>query len=165
MSNPDRTPRIETLSAKKLIGMRLTMSLSVNKTGELWQSFMPRRKEIQNGIGTDLYSMKLYDSLYFTDFNPGNEFDKMAAVEVSGVGYVPDDMKSLVLPGGLYAVFMYHGSSNEAAQTFQFILGQWLPQSDYTLDDRPHFEKLGEKYKNADPDSEEEIWIPIKLKE
>ena len=34
----------------------------------------------------------------------------------------------------------------------------------YTLDDRPHFEILGEKYKNQDPDSEEELWIPIKPK-
>jgi len=32
------------------------------------------------------------------------------------------------------------------------------------LDDRPHFEVLGDKYKNADPDSEEEIWIPIRTK-
>jgi AraC family transcriptional regulator len=39
-----------------------------------------------------------------------------------------------------------------------------LPNSNYHLDDRPHFEILGEKYKNADPGSEEEIWIPIKAK-
>jgi AraC family transcriptional regulator len=30
------------------------------------------------------------------------------------------------------------------------------------LDQRPHVEVMGEKYKNNDPDSEEEIWIPIK---
>jgi AraC family transcriptional regulator len=40
-----------------------------------------------------------------------------------------------------------------------------LPLSkEYELDDRPHFEILGDKYKNNDPNSEEEIWIPIKLK-
>ena len=38
------------------------------------------------------------------------------------------------------------------------------PNSDYKPDDRPHFELLGAKYKNDDPDSEEEIWIPIKRK-
>lgn len=43
-------------------------------------------------------------------------------------------------------------------------LKTWLPASDYNLDNRPHFEVLGEKYKNNDPTSEEEIWIPIKLK-
>jgi hypothetical protein len=30
------------------------------------------------------------------------------------------------------------------------------------LDNRPHFEILGEKYKNADPDSEEDVYIPVK---
>jgi hypothetical protein len=28
----------------------------------------------------------------------------------------------------------------------------------------PHFEVLGDKYKNNDPSSEEEVWIPIKPK-
>ncbi len=39
-----------------------------------------------------------------------------------------------------------------------------LPNSEYELENRPHFEVLGEKYKNNDPNSEEEIWIPIKKK-
>jgi AraC family transcriptional regulator len=38
-------PGIETLAEKKLVGRRMTMSLSNNKTGELWQSFMPERKK------------------------------------------------------------------------------------------------------------------------
>ena len=143
----------------------MTMSFVDNKTADLWRSFMPRRKEIENNIGPDLYSIQIYGSLFFHKFNPNAEFEKWATVEVTDYFSLPNEMETITLPGGLYAVFMYHGSSNEAAQTFQFILGQWLPQSDYTLDDRPHFEKLGEKYKNADPDSEEEIWIPIKLKE
>ena len=33
------TPRIETLSEKKLIGRQLRMSLADNKTGEPWKSF------------------------------------------------------------------------------------------------------------------------------
>jgi len=45
------TPRIETLTEKKLIGKRLTMTFSENKTFDLWHSFMPRRKEIENNIG------------------------------------------------------------------------------------------------------------------
>jgi len=67
------------------------------------------------------------------------------------------------LKGGLYAVFDYKGSSNDIS-IFQYIFGTWLQNSDFLLDDRPHFEVLGDKYKNADPNSEEEIWIPIKKK-
>jgi predicted transcriptional regulator YdeE len=43
--------RIETLTEKKLIGKRMRMSVSGNKTGDLWRSFMPRRKEILSNNG------------------------------------------------------------------------------------------------------------------
>ncbi|MFZ1515671.1 MAG: GyrI-like domain-containing protein, partial [Saprospiraceae bacterium] len=67
------------------------------------------------------------------------------------------------IPGGLYAVFYYKGLSTDTA-IFEYIFNTWLPNSEYGLDDRPHFEILGERYKNNDADSEEEIWIPIKNK-
>jgi AraC family transcriptional regulator len=162
MSDSGMKPRIETISAKKLIGKRLTMSLSENKTGELWQSFMQSRKEIRNGIGNTLYSIQVYDPLYFSSFNPITEFDKWAASEVADFYNIPDGMLDFTLPGGLYAVFLYKGLSRDP-QIFQYIFGTWLPDSGYALDNRPHFEKLGEKYKNEDMDSEEEIWIPIKF--
>ncbi|TQE66329.1 GyrI-like domain-containing protein [Leptospira noguchii] len=41
------------------------------------------------------------------------------------------------------------------------IFQEWLPNSGYKLEHRPHFELLGSKYKNNDPTSEEEVWIPI----
>ena len=78
---------------------------------------------------------------------------------------VPEGMETFILKGGLYAVFLYHGAASAAEGTFRDILGIWLPGSAYCLDDRPHFEILGEKYKNESPDSEEELWIPIKPRE
>jgi len=157
-------PRIETLAEKKLVGKRMIMSFFDNKTGELWKSFMPRRKEIQNNIGIELYSMQIYAPLFFNNFNPNTAFEKWAAIEVTNFDTIPNEMETFTLTSGLYAVFQYKGAAGEAANTFQYILGTWLPNSEYTLDRRPHFEILGEKYKNNDPDSEEEIWIPIKPK-
>ena len=155
-------PKIETLSSKKLIGKRVRMSLSNNKTGELWGSFMPRRKEIQNNLSSVFFSLQVYDRPVEAG-NPNQEFEKWAAIEVSDFDAIPDGMEALVLPGGLYAVFHYQGSSVDT-RIFQYIFGTWLPSSNYQLDNRPHFEILGDKYKNADPSSEEDIWIPIKQK-
>ena len=124
---------------------------------------MPRRKEIQNIVGTDLYSIQVYDPLYFNAFNPHKEFEKWAAIEVNHFNTVPDEMETFVLAGGLYAVFLHKGLSTDNS-TFQYIYATWLPHAEYLLDDRPHFEILGAKYKNNDPHSEEEIWIPIKPK-
>ncbi|WP_276979903.1 GyrI-like domain-containing protein [Flavobacterium filum] len=156
-------PRIETINEKKLVGIRLTMSLANNRTGELWQSFMPKRREISNNITNDLISMQVYKPTYFADFKPTNEFEKWATVEVTNFESVPTEMETFSLAGGLYAVFDYKGSSNDLS-IFQYIFGTWLPSSEYVLDSRPHFEVLGDKYKNNDPNSEEEIWIPIKTK-
>lgn len=155
-------PRIKMLSEKKLIGKRITMSLTVNKTGELWKSFMQRRNEIQNIIGSELYSLQVYESSYFHNFNPNTEFEKWAAIEVLNFDFVPAGMKTFVLPGGLYAVFHYKGLSSDNS-IFEKIFGTWLPESEFELDNRPHFEVLGNNYKNDDPDSEEEIWIPVKV--
>jgi len=159
------TPRIVTLAPKKLVGMHLKMNLTNNKTFELWSGLMPRRKEILHNISTDLISMQVYDSAYnFEKFDINAFFVKWAAVEVTNFENIPNGMESFVLEGGLYAVFDYKGNAINAAQTFQYIFQNWLPNSNYNLDKRPHFELLGAKYKNNDPNSEEEIWIPIKIK-
>jgi AraC family transcriptional regulator len=65
----------------------------------------------------------------------------------------------------MYAVFIHKGPASKGPETYNYIFGTWLPGSDYILDSRPHFALMGEKYKNDDPASEEEIWIPVKLKD
>ena len=153
-------PKIEIVPEKKLIGNHLTMSLANNKTGELWRRFMPRRKEIRNALNSDLISMQVYQQPVVFGYLH-QEFEKWAVVEVADFGTIPEGMETFTLPGGLYAVFHYKGSSTDA-RIFAHIFGTWLPNSAYMVDHRPHFEVLGSKYKNNDPDSEEEIWIPIK---
>ena len=155
--------RIENLKKKKLIGTKLTMSLINNRTGELWQEFIPKCREISNHLTNDFISMQIYNPTYFSDFKPTNEFEKWATVEVTNFKNVPTGMETFLLTGGLNAVFEYKGVSNDLS-IFKYIFGTWIQNSEYFLDNRPHFEVLGNKYKNNDPNSEEEIWIPIKTK-
>lgn len=155
--------QIVEIKEKQLTGKRLAMSLTSDRTADLWRSFMPRRGEIRNVVNHDLISMQVYDELYFENFHPSSEFEKWAAVEVADAGNVPADMESFTLPGGMYAVFIHKGLSSDHS-TFNYIFTEWLPNSDYELDNRPHFELLGQKYRNNDPDSEEQIWIPVREK-
>ena len=157
-------PRIQTINEKKLVGKRMTMSYADYRIGELRGSFMPRRKEIKNDLTNDLISLVVYAPNHFIDFKPTNEFERWATVEVENFNKVPDEMETYNLSSGLYAVFNYKGMSSGAAAFFRYIYSEWVPNSNYILDDRAHFEVLGEKYKNNDPSSEEEIWIPIKAK-
>ncbi|MBK9631694.1 MAG: GyrI-like domain-containing protein [Saprospiraceae bacterium] len=156
-------PKIFELKEKKLIGKRLKMSLTCNRTGELWASFMPRKAEIESKVSNDLISLQIYPVNYFLEFNPNAEFEKWATIEVTDFENLPNDFETFRLEPGLYAVFNYIGLSSNP-EIFKYIYGTWLPGSEYLLDSRPHFEVLGEKYKNNDPNSEEEIWIPIKIK-
>jgi AraC family transcriptional regulator len=159
------TPRIEMLYEKKLIGKRLRMSFTNDRTHELWHSFMSHKKEIKNNLSSDLFNVKVYDLQYdFQHYNPDAEFEKWAAMEVSDLNSIPENMEPFSLQGGLYAVFIHKGTAERGAQTFGYIFGNWLPNSEYDIDHRPHFDLLGEKYKNNDPDSEEEIWVPVRLR-
>ena len=155
-------PRFENLAEKKLLGMLQQMSFVHNTTRELWQRFMPRRKEITNSIGTELFSLEIYKPGFFDSFDPSVEFVKWAAVEVADFDQVPAGMHPLTIPEGLYAVFIHTGPASEGARTYEYIFRTWLPAVPFKVDDRPHFALMGDKYKNNDPESEEEIWIPVK---
>lgn len=158
------TPKITVLQPKKLVGLSITMSLTNNLTGQLWQQFGPLIKQVPNRLTSDKISMQMYPSNYYTAFSPTNEFEKWATVEVDSFDNIPKELNAFELTGGLYAVFAYKGSSDDPT-IFQYIFSEWLPQSTYAIDDRPHFEVLGQNYRNNDPNSEEEIWIPIKEKQ
>lgn len=158
-------PRIVSLPEKKLIGRSLKMSFIQNRTAELWRSFMPDRNKIKNRLTADFYSLQIFDKPFeHKKFNPNTEFVRWAAMEVSDFRDIPSNMQSYTLKGGLYAVFIHTGLPSDFKKTFDFIYNVWLPQSEFELDKREHFELLGDKYKNDDPNSEEEIWIPLKLK-
>jgi len=156
-------PRIVELKPKNLVGISQEMSLVDNTTFELWKHFRKRSNEITNRLSDDFISLQHYPEEYFKDFNPSTKFIKWACVDVDEVQDIPASMESLLLVGGLFAVFDHKGASS-SQDIFQYIYGEWIPNSKYQLDDRPHFEVLGAKYKNNDPTSEEEIWIPIRIK-
>jgi AraC family transcriptional regulator len=154
--------QIKILTEKKLIGKSISMSFMENKTFQLWSSFMPGRTEIKNTVDSTLYSLEVFPNGYFDNFDAARTFQKWAAVEVKNLKTIPSEMESLIIPTGIYAVFIHKGPATEAHQTYHSIFAEWLPNSEYTVDDRPHFAVMDERYKKDDPDSEEEIWIPIK---
>lgn len=145
-----------------MIGMHLEMSISHDQTFKLFSTFMPRKKEIKS-LSQDVCSIQLYDDkTAFNDFSPATIYTKWAAVEVDKKQPLPAEMQELNIPAGKYAVFIHKGTVEDFFQkTNPFIYGEWLPKSGFSLANRPHFQIMGEKYRNNDPESEEEVWIPI----
>tara|TARA_R110002072_G_scaffold114541_15_gene244653 strand:- start:2145 stop:2627 length:483 start_codon:yes stop_codon:yes gene_type:complete len=146
-----------------LIGLNSEMSLIKNKTLELWQTFMPRQKEIAKRLGTEYYSVEVFADLeYFKEFNPNRKFEKWAAVRVENFNTIPEGMSKLKISSSLYAVFTYLGKASDAFKAYQYIYEEWIPSSDYELENKAHFAIMGKKYLGENPYSEEEIWIPVK---
>ena len=151
------------IESKKMIGFSTKTSLSNNQTEKVWQQLMPRLKEVKNLVSSDLVSLQIYNFTDFNNFSPITEFTKYALIEVKNYDYIPDGFEKFNLPSGKYAVFLHKGTSAAFPKTAQYIFYEWLPNSEFELDDRPHFEILGDNYKGHDnPESEEEVWIPIK---
>lgn len=158
-------PRIETIAEKKLVGLRTELSLANDTTVALWQKFMPMRGDVKNRIDNNYYSMQVYPRNFsMANFTPKTIFIKWAAVEVQSFDSLPKTMRTFILKGGLYAIFRYKGLSKDFSKTLQYIFTEWLPNSEYLLDDREHFELLGEDYIPNHPASEEDVYIPIKPK-
>ncbi len=105
-------PIITTITEKKLIGKRVSMSLAENQTATLWRSFLPHRKDIKNTVSNDMISLSAYsEPVRLGDFH--QTFYKWAAVEVATFDNVPDEMETFILKDGLYAVFHYQGLSTD----------------------------------------------------
>ena len=160
----EQEPAILTIKPKLLVGMHMLTSLDENQTVALWQQFMPRRTEIPDTLSKDLYSVSLFGhELQYGTFDANTKFEKWAAMAVSDLGVLPDNMAPLLVSGGLYARFIHYGTYASFSETLDLMYRQWLPNSGYQLDNRAHFEVMTEKYLGpSDPNSEEEIWIPIK---
>ncbi len=156
-------PEIITFEDRKLIGMKIHTTMANDQTVALWQKFMPRRHEILNKLNNSYFSVQAYDpELTMHNFTEHTVLEKWAAIEVESFNSIPNDMEKRVLTGGKYAVFIHKGPVATFQQTMQYILGVWLPDSEFQLDKRDIFEILGEKYLGpTHPDSEEEVWIPI----
>ncbi|MFM7671956.1 MAG: GyrI-like domain-containing protein [Bacteroidota bacterium] len=147
------------LKPMRLAGFYKEMSLIDNHTVTLWQSFIPHLRSLKHRVGQHLISLQEYPPDYFESFQPGRSFKKWALAEVSSIEESGEF--EYITVHGMYAVFSYQGTPVDFSVAFQQILFEWLPNSGFQLDQRPHFEWLGKKYKRNEPTSEEEVWVPI----
>lgn len=156
-------PAIKYNPRRLVTGISMISNMAEDKTYMLWNSFMKTKRLITNAISSDLLSIQIFNpAITFANFTEFTEFEKWAATEVRDHDQIPEGMEKMIIEPGLYAVFTYKGLPSDIQYTLTKFYHHWLPKSGYVPDNRPHFEILGSKYKNNHPDSEEEIWIPIK---
>ncbi|GGG43344.1 GyrI-like domain-containing protein [Epilithonimonas arachidiradicis] len=150
--------RIEVIKSKKLIGFSVTTSFQDNKTPVVWKKFMMRRREIPNRISNQLFSLQVYPE----NFTPDQSFRKFALAEVSDFDNISNDFETFELESGKYLVFIYKGKADNGPELFRYLFQNFIPENQFEVDHRPHFEIFGDDYNPNDDCAEEEIWIPIK---
>lgn len=151
------------LEKMTLIGLKISTSLSEDKTYNLWNSFMKRVSEIKHRQDDRYYSVQLYPvNSDMESFTPITKFDKWAAVAVNSIDEIPEGMEAVEIGGGKFAKFRHKGVAADFYRTSQYIFGTWLPSSGYELRSTHHFEVMASDYKGPnDPNSEEDVFIPI----
>jgi AraC family transcriptional regulator len=82
---------------------------------------------------------------------------------------IPMEMVGKTLPALEYAVFTHSGilvgESKTIKDTYAYAYGTWLPQSGFENPFRFDFEFYGDRFHgNQDPNSEIEVWLPIRKK-
>jgi len=153
-------PNIKEFSERKIIGITTTiLKHEQHKIRELWQQFMPRKHDIQSLSSQELIAMQIFN--LEENGTPREAFEIWACAEVMDFDTIPNHMKAYTIPSGTYAIFPHKGM--DAGSTYQNIMSEWLPTSGYEIDNRPHFQVMGEKYKNGSADSEEDFYVPVRL--
>ena len=153
-------PKILEVSEIKVIGLSTTIKMhEQHKIVALWKQFMPRKHELKTLVSEELIAMQIFNLQ--KNGEPDEDFDIWACAEVEDFNTMPQNLKSFTIPSGKYAVFLHRGMN--ASLTYQNIMTEWLPNSGYVIDDRPHFQVMGQTYKNGSPDSEEDFYVPIRL--
>ncbi|MFA8342931.1 MAG: GyrI-like domain-containing protein [Rhodothermaceae bacterium] len=158
-------PELKEIEEFTVVGMEKTVTLKTNYLiVELWEKFSQRIDEIKNRIGTEYFEVcKPFEEGEKEKFTEDSEFTKVASVKVSKVEDLPEGMTAVTVPGGKYAVFTHKGKSMEIKSTYEYIWGKWVPSTDLEVDLRYSFELYDERFLGPEnPDSEMEIYIPIK---
>lgn len=155
-------PTIEIFPSKTFVGLRQTVTITTDNPVALWRPFRMSMKEIGNGIFDKLYSIQDFDGVDFSNFTANTEFQKWAAIEVTEAKHIPTGMEVLEMPQGKYAIFIHKGTPATFKKTTDYIFGEWLPNSGFELDNRPHLSIMSKDYRPDDAAAKELVCIPVK---
>lgn len=150
-------PKIVEKPGFKVIGLRY---FGKNEQGEipaLWSDLMGRAGEIKDKS----QSMESYGLMGMMD-KEGN-FEYIACTPVDRVSEIPEGMVAREINNAKYLVFTHVGDAEKMKETYNFVYNKYCPQCDEDIRyDTYHFELYDERFKNFAPDSEFDIYVPIR---
>ena len=145
----------------KVVGIKIRTTVDNSKIPQLWNYFVPRIDELSEvAVPECSLGICLYEGEEFVD---GEEFSYLAAVVVKNDSMIPEGMEYYVIPKTKVAVFTHTGSTDNLAETYNYIFEEWLPQSGYQVAEADDLEWYDNRFTYGSEDSQMDIHIPIKL--
>ena len=147
--------------AMKIVGMKVITTQKNNTIPQLWDKFNPRCSEIKN-IAQKGVCVGICPNVVTKDFDENTKFAYIAGMIVENFDNVPKGMETLEIPAQKYAVATHKGSLDTLHDTYHYLYAEWLPNSDYEFWPSAEIEWYDEQFKFSSPDSEFDIYIPVK---
>lgn len=156
--NPE--PEIVEREEIKVVGYLSLISMKHNLISNLWMRFVSRIEEIENVINPNEMLGISYDGEQMDD---DYLFFHLVGYEVSEIQIIPEGLTYVVIPPHQYAKFTHKGEIDKLMDTYNYIYGEWMATSGYEIDeDFYEIELYDQRFKMGQPDSEFDIYIPIK---
>ncbi len=154
-------PRIVKLDKLTLIGRPYFGDAEGNKFAQAWDRFFPFAKEITPRVNENAwYGVEMYGP----EFEKDHQWMYFPSTEVGSLDAIPEALFAKVLPAATYAVFTVKGGIPKISETFMYAYGSWIPASPYEVAHPYDFEYYDERFKDDDPDTELDLYIPIRPK-
>ncbi len=154
-------PQIVALDTLYLVGLPFYGDASEGQFGKTWDRFIKIEKQIKKRVNQEVtYGVEIYGEEFHTD----QKWVYFPSVAVSDLAEIPDILFGKILPAATYAVFTVKGGLDKIPETFRYAYDQWLPASKYEMGYAFDFELYDERFKGREPDSELDLYLPVKLK-
>lgn len=169
-------PKIVRRESFKVVGMQIITTLRSNAVNmdiaRLWVKFAPRIEEI--GSRTDpavsycIRGNPADEETSQCEMTEETQQSELACVEVKDFDHIPGGMIGITIPARTYAVFTHRGKifPNYLRPAYTSIYDAWVPGSGYETDGGFDLELYDDERFKApdDPDSEIDIYVPVKVK-
>jgi AraC family transcriptional regulator len=154
-------PRIVELGALTLVGLPFYGEPSDGQFGKTWERFVEVEQHATRRVNDHVYYGVEF---YGPEVSLTRQWMYFAAIQVSDLAETPDILFGKILPAAKYAVFTVKGGLDGINDMFAHAYRVWLPASAYEVAYPFDFELYDRRYHGNVPESEIDLYIPIKPK-
>lgn len=145
-----------------IVGIEGRVSPGDGRLASLWNELDARKNEIKSIVNPNI-SIGFEDyTKDFVEYDDNIEFVHLCAFEVNDLNNIPKGMVGKRIPQGKYAKFVHMGPSSQCCETFTYIYGTWLPNTESNMRSFDYYTVDESKNTQSKISSPTEIFIPLK---